>query len=410
MKLMMQNWKWLAGLLAAVLICATYLLAQNQITTIGVDKQSVEAATVNLAPPDEVEAAASALLIEAVNVGDVQTALEILHDYGVADDTLLSMATCMGKTPAPAKLKEPFLKASVGALAVLDPSTKEQVRSETAAASGYERPVWMPLQLETKPIASYDADLSQCPLAPIAVLNVKLDDPCLIRYFQWYDRYAENLHSVVLNDWCLSNHRIDPESYAQANHTLNALFQLIKARKPDAFVWLRVVKEDNHSDEPWLKAMTFKPDGLQISNLRQFHSPFADTYLPFPQTITAPPFLQTVTVTGRSKLLIPVGRIGTLLINRTNGLWALNIVMETRSKFCQSILSAKPTSIIILRGIVRDQLKIPTRQETLGFRWKIPQPAKTGIISFTVVSMAMILPASVINGPTIGTMVMGTFT
>ena len=58
---------------------------------------------------------------------------------------------------------------------------------------------------------------------------------------------------------------------------MNALFQLIKARKPDAFVWLGVVKEDNRSDEPWLKAMTFQPDGLQISNLRQFHSPFAET-------------------------------------------------------------------------------------------------------------------------------------
>jgi hypothetical protein len=72
------------------------------------------------------------------------------------------------------------------------------------------------------------------------------------------------------------NAKLD-ENYDQAGRTLNALFWLIKARKPDAFVWLSVVKEDDHSDERWLKAMTFKPDGLQISNLRQFHSPFDET-------------------------------------------------------------------------------------------------------------------------------------
>ncbi len=290
MKLMMRNWQWLTGLLAAGLICATYLLAQNQNPSIGADRQSVEAATVNLAPPDEAEAAASVLLIEAVNLGDAQTALEILHAYGVADDTLLAMAARWGQSPARVELKEPFLKASVGALALLDPANKAdvQARSQAAAAAlGYERPVWIPRQLDTAPIASFDADLSLCPQAPIAVLNVKLDDPCFIRYFQWYDRYAEQLHSVALNGADLSNAKLDVTNYAQANLTLNALFQLIKARKPDAFVWLGVVKEDDRSDEPWLKAMTFQPDGLQISNLRQFHSPFADTYRRYVEIVGA---------------------------------------------------------------------------------------------------------------------------
>lgn len=287
MKLVMRNWKWLVGGLVAGLIGVTYLLAQIQTTTTGVDTQSVGTTAVNVSPPNEEETAAAALLIDAVNAGDTQTALEILHAYGVAEDTLLDMATRLGKSPVRVELKEPFLKASVAALAVVDPTTKEQVRLQAATAVGYERPVWIPRQLDTAPIASFDADLGQCPLAPIAVLNVKLDDPSFIRYFQWYDRYAESLHSVALNGADLSNAKLEVENYGQANRTLNALFQLIKARKPDAFVWLGVVKEDAKTDEPWLKAMTFKPDGLQISNLRQFHSPFAETHRRYVEIVGA---------------------------------------------------------------------------------------------------------------------------
>jgi hypothetical protein len=280
MKLVMRNWQWLAGLLAVALICATGLLAQMQTTQTGVDTQAIETVAVNVAPPNEKETADSALLIEAVNAGDSETALEILHAYGVAEDTVLGMATHLGKSLARVELKEPFLKASVAALTLADPvnKTNVQARLHAAVALGYGRPVWIPHQLDTNPIASYDADLIQCPVAPIAVLNMRLNDPCFIRYFKWYDRYAEYLHSVALNGANLNNAKLDVTNYDQANRTLNALFQLIKARKPDAFVWLSVVKEDDRSDEPWLKAMTFKPDGLQISNLRQFHSPFAETH------------------------------------------------------------------------------------------------------------------------------------
>jgi hypothetical protein len=277
MKLMMRKWQWLAGLLAAGLICATYLLAQNQTRLIGVDTQPIETAAVNPASPNEEETADSARLIEAVNAGDAQTALEILHAYGVAEDTVLAMATHLGKSPVRVELKEPFLKASVAVLSLTDPAIKVQARLQAVAALGYERPVLIASKLETKSIARYDANLSQCPLTPIAVLNVKLNDPCFIRFFLWYDRCAEHLHSVALNGDKLNNAKLEVESYDQADRTLNALFQLIKARKPDAFVWLGVVKEDDRTDEPWLKAMTFKPDGLQISNLRQFHSPFAET-------------------------------------------------------------------------------------------------------------------------------------
>ena len=277
MKLVMQNWKWLTGLLAVGLIGATYLLAQIQTTSTSVATQSSNTIPVNVSPPNAAEAADSALLIDAVNSGDIKTVQKILPAYGVAEDTALDMATRLGQPPARIELSEPFLKASVGAWAVSGTAAKEQVRSQAAPAPGYERPVLVVRRLNVSPVESYDTDLMECPLAPIAVLNLKLDDPRFIRFFQGYNRYAERLHSVVLNGEYLMNNKLEAKDYARANRTLNALFQLIKARKPDAFVWLGVDKKDSRFDEAWLKAMTFHPDGLQISNLRQFHSPFERT-------------------------------------------------------------------------------------------------------------------------------------
>ena len=60
----------------------------------------IQTAAENVAPPDAAETADSARLIEAVNAGDKQSALEILHAYGVADGTVLAMAARLGKTPA----------------------------------------------------------------------------------------------------------------------------------------------------------------------------------------------------------------------------------------------------------------------------------------------------------------------
>jgi len=277
---MKRNWQWLAGLLAAGLICTTYFLAKTQTMSIGVDTQATSTAAVIVAPPNDQETADSMRLIQAVNTGDTQTALGILHAYGVADDTLLAMATRLGIPPTRVGLKETFLKASFAGLTLADPVLKTNVLaslSNAITALGYEQPVWMPSRPDIRAIRSYDLDLAQCPVAPIAVLNVRLNDPCFIRYFKWYDRYAESLHSVVLNGPNLSNAKLDATDYDQANRTLNALFRLVKARKTDAFAWLGVVNEADRSDEQWLKAMTFMPDGLQISNLRQFHSPFAET-------------------------------------------------------------------------------------------------------------------------------------
>ena len=279
MKLVMRHWQWLLGILTAGAICASYMVAQTQNSTGGA-YQNTQLASMKTPFPAQQESVDCARLIDAVNAGDAQTALEILHPYGVADDTLLAMGSRLGKSPLRAELREPFLKASVAALALTDVVVKTNVQArlqDAIATMGYQRPIWMAHSTNLLEFASYDADLAQCPVPPMAVLNETSDDSCLIRYFKWYDRYADSLHSVVLNGPNLSNAKLDPANYHQANRTLNALFQLIKARKPDAFVWLSVVKEDNHSDEDWLEAMTFRPDGLQISNLRQFNSPFGET-------------------------------------------------------------------------------------------------------------------------------------
>jgi hypothetical protein len=286
MKIMMRNWPWLTCLLAVGLVCATYLLAQTQGTQTTVNAQTLT--TNSVAAPVQAEAADCARLIDAVNAGDAQTALEILHNYGMAENTLLAMAPYLVKTPANVQLKEPFLKASVAALAITDRLVKTNIHSnlQNAIANlGYEQPVWMPRRPDIQAIASYDQDLVECPVPPIGVLNVRSNEPCFIRYFKWYDRYADYLHSVAVNGPNLSNASMDVNNYAQANRILNALFRLIKARKPEAFVWLSVVKKDDHSDEQWLRAMTFRPDGLQISNLRQFHSPFAETRARYVQIV-----------------------------------------------------------------------------------------------------------------------------
>src|SRR5688572_12439004 len=113
MKTVMRNWPWLAGLTAAGLTCLSFLLAQLQSTLWVANAQSVETDGARLSPPNEVEAAASESLIEAVNSGAVETALTILHEHGVAEDVVLDMASSLGKVPRRAGLKEPFAKAAV---------------------------------------------------------------------------------------------------------------------------------------------------------------------------------------------------------------------------------------------------------------------------------------------------------
>ena len=269
-----NNCAWRAGALVVKLVFATYLLAQTQTPQVGGNPQS------NVSPPDAQETADAARLIDAVNSGDTQGAVEILQTYGITGRTLQTITANLGKTPAILELEEPFLKTSMGVLARTDQLLKTNPQphlTAAIAARGYQRPVWIPRPPEKRLLSSYDDDLLQCPQPPIFVVNQKLNDPCFIRFFKLYDRFADNVHSVVLNDAPLSNARLHSPGYAPASRQLNAFFQLIKARKPEAFVWLTIVKQDNRSDESWLKALTFRPDGLRILNLNQFHSPFAQT-------------------------------------------------------------------------------------------------------------------------------------
>ena len=290
MRLVKRNWRWLVGLLIGCFLCATYLVAQTSNLRHSSGTPASGGVEMKASPPNSSETADCVRLIDAVNSGNGQAAVEILRTYGVAEASIQGMASRLGKSPARTELKEQFLKASVGALSLADRTLSSNVQAgftASFASLGYEEPVWMPRRPDTWATASYDADLLQSPTAPVLVLNERLNDPSLIRFFQLYDRFADLTHSVVLNGPQFNNAKLDPTNYSAADRQLNALYQLIKARKPDAFVWLEVVKEDDHSDEQWLKAITFKPDGLQISNLRQFHSPFAETRARYTEIVGA---------------------------------------------------------------------------------------------------------------------------
>lgn len=277
MKQKLQRWwPWLATATVIGLLCATYLFSQIGSSGGGTTGpvQSQPGVNATLAAAQQ-EATDAARLLQALSAGDNQTALEILRTYGVADDTVLAMARRLGQTPGRVPLQEPFLKAAVS-LSLAGSASDVQARLQTAGALGYGRPVWVARWLQTNWTARCDAELAQSPLPPIGALDVSLDDPNFIQFFLWYDRYAEQLHSVVLNWEKLNTHDVQGRS-ADVNQVLSGLYKLIKARKPDAFVWVSVVKQDSRTDEQWLRSLTFKPDGLFIANLRQFESPFDQT-------------------------------------------------------------------------------------------------------------------------------------
>lgn len=280
MKFRLQNWRRSVGFLTVSFACVTLLSAQTEVSQDDGDSPVTKTTSSKVLPPDAQETIDASLLIDAVNAGDTITTVEILRKYGVAEDILQATASRLNLPSSQVELKEPFLKASLGALALTDKMLKTNVQNNLTAIineRGYERPIWIPRPPDKRTIPSYDADLTNCHQEPILFLDQKSNDSCFIRYFKLYDRYAERIHSVALNGARLNNSRIHSDAYIPVSRQLNALFKLIKARKPDAFVWLSVVKQDNHSDESWLKIMTFKPDGLQILNLSQFHSPFALT-------------------------------------------------------------------------------------------------------------------------------------
>jgi len=210
------------------------------------------------------EAAASVQLVAAINAGDYVTALGILHGQGLAESTLESMAGRLGQTPQPVGLGDPFLKGYLF-MAELGHGKKVWARVMKAHAINYPTPLWTAEMLNPETWAvRCDRELGRSPVPPIGVLNPAFPQE-VIRHFQWYDRYAEHLHSVGLNWYRLNN--FDADDHAEAYRLLNALYQLIKARKPDAFVWLLVEPTVDKSDVRWLQTMQLGYDGLMVGNL-----------------------------------------------------------------------------------------------------------------------------------------------
>jgi hypothetical protein len=234
------------------------------------------------------EAADGGRLIGAVNAGDYKTALAILQQYGISSSTLQVMASRLGQPPTRAVLNDAFLKASISVS--LQGSTEQvQARLNTITALGYGQMIWM---ARSKSLdrpgweGRYDAELAKCPLPPIGAVEEGLQEVNVIEFFKWYDRYAERLHSVALNWSHLANYdneSLQVHDYVSSRAWLNGMYQLVKARKPDAFVWVSIVRMGDDSDLQWLEGLGFAPDGLMVRNQTGFDAHYGQTrnlYLP----------------------------------------------------------------------------------------------------------------------------------
>ncbi|MGD1019824.1 MAG: hypothetical protein ABSA12_10975 [Verrucomicrobiia bacterium] len=223
---------------------------------------------------DVKEAADSGKMIGALGAGSNATALAVLGDYGVAATTLAAMGQQIAQTPVRASLKEPFLRAI--AFDSLGRSASEvNTQLQIAADLGYTNPFWVAKAFLPDWPARYDKQLAKCPVPPIAALDMQLTEVDAIRYFKWYDRYADRIHSVVLNWSQINNEQFKCSAdVSDANLIMGGLYKLIKARNPNAFVWVLVLWNEDNTDALLLKSLTFTPDGLMIRDLRNFRSPF----------------------------------------------------------------------------------------------------------------------------------------
>lgn len=223
----------------------------------------------------EQAAADSAALIQALDAGNQPLVLETLRACGVGSGTLSHMKGRLGKPASRAKLREPFLRAAIiGSLAGLDPA-ELTLRLEASASQGFQPAFWEINSFGPDWPQRYDQERGRFASPPIGVLDVGLADTNFVRFVQWYDRYGERLHSVVINWERLDNYDFKATAQQQdANRVMSGLYRLIKARNPEAFVWVRVVWADDNSDVRWLKVLSFAPDGLLLWNLPAFDSPF----------------------------------------------------------------------------------------------------------------------------------------
>ncbi len=218
------------------------------------------------------EAADAGQLVGALGAGNYDTALKVLRDYGIAESTLTNMATRLSQMPLRAVLKDSFIRGMVG-VQLNDPAPAVKDHFQTAAGQGRDRLYWVVKSIGPDWEYRFDQELAYQTNPPIAVLDVRLQEVDYIRFFKWYDRYAEKIHSVLINSENLSNFDLK-DRYSDANLIMSGLFKLIKARKPDAFVWARVVWQEDGSDVRWLQSLSFSPDGLMIWNLHSFLSAF----------------------------------------------------------------------------------------------------------------------------------------
>jgi hypothetical protein len=207
-------------------------------------------------------------LLAALNAGSNAVVLDILRRHGIAEATLTAMAARLGQPTPQVALPETFLRASTSyGLWDEDKTAIKRTRLATAAAQGYGHPLCVVRCENTNWTDMFDTKAQ----SPIGALDLKFGDYDLIKYFQWYDRYAEQLHSVAL-DWRRANldRGLNTAETDETKAGLTALYRLIKARKPDAFVWVYV-----GGQYQWMWSLKFKPDGLLVDNLRWFGMPFA---------------------------------------------------------------------------------------------------------------------------------------
>lgn len=212
-------------------------------------------------------------LVEAVLAGDHASVLVLLRGAGLPNESLARLTNNLAAPVRRVKLPDDFLRATTE---IQRGSTNARaVRYRQAQSRDYHLFCWRAEPFQTNWPMRADKRLAQVPHQPIGFLQAVPSDPYLIEKFVWFDRYADRLHSVVLNGKDGDNSAFAAAEYPAANRTLAALYRLIKARRPGTFVWLRVEHRDNQTDVHWLRSLPFRPDGLLVGNLQQFHSPFA---------------------------------------------------------------------------------------------------------------------------------------
>ena len=218
---------------------------------------------------------ASLEIIQALEHQQYDEAAALLRAQGVSAAVTENVKSRLGQAPAPGQWKEPFVKAVlIGPLRSMTPETA-QIRMRQAAAAGFDRVFWEIDAVTNGWEALYDAQLAGFQKPPIAVLNLKTNDAQFIDYFRWYERYASRLHSLVINADDLDNYVFKTEGQRrEANRVMGGLWQLIKALRPESFVWMRVVWDELNSDRDWIRSMSFKPDGFLVWNIPDFNDPY----------------------------------------------------------------------------------------------------------------------------------------